>query len=289
MAYDDPHKPHRPSASSGFDASIGSNARRAKQPRWTVVLAFYNEESEIGTTLRKLCLQSEPFRLVLVDNGSTDGSVETCVRALFGCNMDYVILRHDLVAGQTAALSRGLEAVETELVATCDADTFYPPDYLRSAETLLDAGGDRVVAACAYYSPKNRGLLRHIAAALHQVGISRLLPRQAHVGAAGQCFRTAALRRAGGYCQVKWPYLLGDHEIMHRVFKQGGQAMSLLHWCSPSDRRAFPLRWSLMERILYHVVPFPAKDRYFRWLGRRFERRGLFAARLRERTWEMGS
>jgi glycosyltransferase involved in cell wall biosynthesis len=261
-------------------------AARSGRLRWTVVLAFYNEAGDIAPTLRQLALQSRPFRLVLVDNGSTDDSVAVCHAALRDTGVDYVILHEDRIAGQTAALACGLATVDTEFVATCDADTYYPSSYLRDAELLFDRGGSAVVAACAHYNPAHRGFLHSLVSAVHQVGAARLLPRQAHVGAAGQCFRTEALRRAGGYCPHRWPYLLGDHEIMHRVLKQGRQAMALTHWCGPSDRRAFPLRWSLVERALYHLVPFAAKDRYFRWLGRRFEKRGLIAARLRERGWE---
>jgi glycosyltransferase involved in cell wall biosynthesis len=268
---------------------LGEKGRQpapAPAPRWTVLLAFYNEADGIATTLRKLIQQSRRFRLVLIDNGSTDDSVAICHRTMRHTGVDYVIITENEVAGQTAAFARGLTMVDTEFVATCDADTWYPSSYLRDAETLFDRGGEATVAACAYYLPQNLGFLREVSATFHQLAACRLLPRQTHVGAAGQCFRTAALRRAGGYCQHRWPYLLGDHEIMHRVLQQGRQAMSLSHWCSPSDRRSTPLRWSLAERLLYHATPFAMNGGYFRWLGRRLDRRGMVAARLRDREWE---
>ena len=43
-------------------------------PRWTFVIAYYNEADFLPATLAALAAQTVPFRLVLVDNGSTDGS-----------------------------------------------------------------------------------------------------------------------------------------------------------------------------------------------------------------------
>ncbi len=42
--------------------------------RWTFVIAYYNEADYLPATLAALAAQSVPFRLVLVDKGSTDGS-----------------------------------------------------------------------------------------------------------------------------------------------------------------------------------------------------------------------
>lgn len=255
-------------------------------PRWTVLMAFYNEAADVVATLNQLRRQTRPFRLVLVDNGSTDHSVALCHGVLAGCGIDYVILSEADVAGQTAAFAKGLPHVDTEFVATCDADTYYPTGYLAAAERLLESGGSTTVAAPACFISPDAGPFRALVMALHQCGAGWLLPRQTHVGAAGQCFRTDALQRAGGYSVGRWPWVLGDHEVMHRVLKLGRQRMSTQHWCGPSERRSVPVRWSLFERIAYHVTPFALKDAYFRWLSDRFERRGLSAAQLRVREWQ---
>lgn len=264
----------------------GASANAAAAPRWTILLAFYNEADTIVATLQQLRRQTRPFKLVLIDNGSTDCSVALCHGALAGRGVDYVILRQGEIAGQTAAFTAGLAQVETEFVATCDADTFYPIGYLAQAERLLDDRCGRTVVASACFVPSDNLGARAAAMTLHQCIATRLLPRQAHVGAAGHCFRTDALRAAGGYDMSRWPYVLGDHEVLHRVMKLGRQRMTPSHWCSPSRRRRVPIRWTLTERLAYHLTPFALKDRYFRWLGRRFAQRGLFAARLRIRDWQ---
>lgn len=264
----------------------GASANAAAAARWTIPQAFYNEADTIVATLQQLRRQTRPFKLVLIDNGSTDCSVALCHGALAGRGVDYVILRQGEIAGQTAAFTAGLAQVETEFVATCDADTFYPIGYLAQAERLLDDRCGRIVVASACFVPSDNLGARAAAMTLHQCIATRLLPRQAHVGAAGHCFRTDALRAAGGYDMSRWPYVLGDHEVLHRVMKLGRQRMTPSHWCSPSRRRRVPIRWTLTERLAYHLTPFALKDRYFRWLGRRFAQRGLFAARLRIRDWQ---
>ena len=257
--------------------------------RWSVVLAYYNEAEGIQDTLHHLVGQTRPFRLILVDNGSSDASTRMCHQALRGTGIDYCVLHEDF-PGQTAAFARGLREVATEFVATCDADTIYPSAYLAEAERLFDEGGPATVAASAYFlAPHDLESWRALLMAAHQRLAGMLLTKQTHVGAAGQCFRTRILRAAGGYSPQRWPFVLGDHEVMHQVMKHGRQAMAWGHWCAPSQRRSSAIRWSLLERVAYHATPFALKDRYFRWLGLRFAARGMLSRRLRTRDWESAS
>lgn len=255
-------------------------------PRWTIVLAFYNEAGMLAGTLRQLLRQTPPFRLVLIDNGSTDDSAEVCRATLDGQDAEWILVSEHDIQGQVAAIEKGLARVDTELVATCDADTWYPCDYLARAETLFDADPGRTVAVSAYFVARGGSPARAIVAAVHQLAAASLLPWQTHVGGAGQCFRSDALRAAGGYSLRRWPYLLADHEVMHRVMKHGRQRLGVGHWCSPSTRRSEPMRWSLLERAGYHLTPFTLKDRYFRWLADRFRRRHMLSSRLRLRDWD---
>ena len=118
------------------------------------------------------------------------------------------------------------------------------------------------------------------------VAAARVLPRQCHTGGAGQAFETAALRRAGGFDGDRWGYVLEDHEIMHRMAKLGSLAYGGTLWCAPSprERNRDSIRWTLAERILYHVTPKPARDWFFyAFLSRRLAARRLSSDRIRER------
>jgi glycosyltransferase involved in cell wall biosynthesis len=254
--------------------------------RWSVVMPVYNEAAYLPRALASLAAQTRKFRLIVVDNGSTDGSGDIARRLLARFGLDGIVVAESK-PGPVPALARGMREVRSEFVATCDADTTYPRHYLAVAERLLDEKADAAVAS-AYYLAPAASWPRRIASAVYQLAVNLLLPRQAHTGGAGQCFRVAALDAAGGYDASVWPYVLADHEIINRVLRHGRQVWHRTFWCLPSDRRGDlnAVRWSLAERLLYHATPFALQDRYFRdFLSKRLASRGLDSARLRERDW----
>jgi glycosyltransferase involved in cell wall biosynthesis len=256
--------------------------------RWSVVIPVFNEAGYLPRTLGSLGEQHAEFKLIIVDNGSTDGCIEAARLLVALMGIDAVFL-HEPRPGQVHALKRGIAAVETEFVAICDADTWYPPHYLASAEAMFDDGGAECVAASAWLRREEGGETRAFWSRLHRLSAARLMPRQNHTSGAAQCFRTGALLAAGGYDARIWPYVLKDHELMHRVLREGGQAYHADLWCISSGRRKSrkAVRWNLAERIAYHLTPFELKDRFFHdYLAHKFEARGQRDTVLRQRTWE---
>lgn len=259
-----------------------------KRYRWSAVLPVYNEAAYLPAMLASLIAQETRFKLVLVDNGSTDGCIEAARDQLSASVVAHEILSEPK-PGQVHALTAGLAKVETEYVAICDADTHYPPHYLTVATRLFDEGGGGRVMLGAWLRPKTGGRLRHAAARIHRLAAARLLAKQNHAGGPGQAFRTQALRRAGGYDAARWPFVLKDHELAHRMLKLGSQAYSADLWYTPSSRRAdrSGVRWTLAERVLYHATPFAAKDWFFyTFLAGRLHHRGQRDTVLRDRGWE---
>lgn len=256
--------------------------------RWSVVLPVYNEAVLLPETLGSLLRQGQPCQLILVDNGSTDCSVAIARQMIAATGRPAIILTEP-VPGQVHALKAGLAVVATELVAICDADTIYPQHYLSAAARLFDAGGERTVATCAW--PTDAGGSDSVASRwsrLHRLTMIRLLDWQNHVNGGSQCFRTDALRAAGGYDPALWPYVLKDHELMSRVLAFGRQAAARDFYCSPSTRRADrrAVRWTLAERLRYHVTPRAGQQAFFQnWLAQRFAARGRVDTVLRDRPW----
>ena len=257
------------------------------EPRWSVIVPYFNEAAFIATPIGSaLAQQATSLRLILVDNRSDDGS-EDRARDLLADHpgFDVVYLREE-TPGQNHALARGFAAVTTPFVAFWDADTAYPPHYLAEAERLLAPGP--FVAAQAidvYCDPLTpAGWLRRLRMRLTQ----QVLTHQGHTGSFGQCFRTPALVAAGGPLSPGWPFVLYDHELIHRVLKQGPVTGSTGLWCLPSPRRSANahVRWTLFERVLYHLTPFALKDWFFyRFLAARFAARRMVQANLRKRDW----
>ena len=124
---------------------------------------------------------------------------------------------------------------------------------------------------------------------LHTQAVSRIWPRQTHTGGYGQTFRTAAYRAAGGYAHRHWPYVLMDHEVMERLLRHGRAVYPWDLWCCPSTRRTDRrgVRWTLSERLLYHLTPAAAKPWFFyRFLGPRLAARRQDHLTLRQKPWQ---
>lgn len=266
-------------------SSVGSDGR--PECAWTVLLPFFNERDYLGDTIASLAAQDQPVRLILVDNGSTDGSGEIAMAACRHHGLHFTLIQ-ERAPGKVHALRSGLELVRTPYVATCDADTWYPDDYLSQAGRLLEARED-AAAAGAYFVAPGAPRRKHVAAAWHIVIAASLLPKQCHTGGAGQVFRTARLRAAGGFDPSRWNYVLEDHEIMHRIVGTGAIEYGGGFWCTPSarERDRESIRWTLIERLLYHVTPTRWRDRFFyEYLGPRLKARRLTSERMRERQFQ---
>jgi glycosyltransferase involved in cell wall biosynthesis len=253
---------------------------------WTVLIPFFNERDFLADTIASLAEQTRPFRLVLVDNGSTDGGAEIARAACDRLALDYMLLT-EREPGKVAALRTGLGWVRSRFVATCDADTLYPPHYLAEAERLL--GEEGCVVAGAFFVTRD-AMPSDIAAMGRKINsAARLLPRQCHTGGAGQVFRTTVLRAAGGFAPERWNYVLEDHEIIHRVMKFGSMRYSHDLWCVPSlrERDRASIRWTLVERLTYAATAPWAGDWFFyRFLGRRLRHRHLLSHHIRERRYQ---
>ena len=253
---------------------------------WTVLIPFFNERAFLEGTLTSLAAQDIPFELILIDNASTDGSADIAAQVCRRLGLAFTLLI-ERRPGKVNALNTGVGRTRTAFVATCDADTLYPSDYLRQAEALLEANG--AVAGGGYFVTPTASNEDHRLASLRMDRAAKLLPGQCHTGGAGQVFRTDALRRAGQFDTARWSFVLEDHEIMHRMAKLGRLAFGGGLWCAPSprERDRDSIRWTLAERILYHVTPGPARDWFFYdFLGRRLAARRLTSDRIRERQFQ---
>lgn len=120
----------------------------------TVVLPAYNEEDAIiplieaiQTTARKHF--SEPVRIIVVDDGSTDGMVEK----LSGLGEDSITLvQHEFNKGLGEAIKSGLIAAldtssENDTIVTMDADNTHSPGLITRMVLLVEEGNDVVIAS----------------------------------------------------------------------------------------------------------------------------------------------
>jgi GT2 family glycosyltransferase len=94
----------------------------------------HNRKDEMLRSLGKLWTLFEAVDVILVDNGSSDGSAEAVALLL----PQVKIIRSQTNIG-AAARNLGVERARTPYVALCDDDTWWAPGCLTLASELLDA------------------------------------------------------------------------------------------------------------------------------------------------------
>ena len=119
------------------------------------VLPAYNEVRNLGDLLARFGAarwgdQVEGCRLVVVDDGSTDGTGEIARSA--GEGLDIEVIRHPENEGLAAALLTGIEHVVTQgkegdIVVFMDADDTHDPAALPEMVQPFAAGADCVIAS----------------------------------------------------------------------------------------------------------------------------------------------
>lgn len=113
----------------------------AALPRVSVVIPCFNTERYVAATLRAVLAQSDAaLEVIVVDDGSTDGSA-----ALIEREFPQVSLIRRANAGVAAARNAGIEAATGEWVAFCDADDIWLPGKLAAQfEAMSTAPGCRM-------------------------------------------------------------------------------------------------------------------------------------------------
>jgi glycosyltransferase involved in cell wall biosynthesis len=124
-------------------------APRAEPPQISVVIPLYNEVDTVPLLAERLRVALDglgrPWEAIIVDDGSTDGSLEA-LRAVHARDPRFtvVVLRRNF--GQTPAFAAGFDAARGEIVVTMDADLQNDPkDIPRLLETM-EAGGYDIVS-----------------------------------------------------------------------------------------------------------------------------------------------
>jgi glycosyltransferase involved in cell wall biosynthesis len=182
-----------------------------KVPRVSVLLPARDAVSTIGGALDSLRRQThEEYELVLVDDGSMDGTVELARTAL-GTDARLRVVPSP-GRGIVAALRAGLEACRGELVARMDADDLCDPRRLERQAAFLDDNPEIDIASCLVecfpaeelgegwrrYERWLNGLVTHDQ-------IEREIFVESPLAHPSVMFRAGPIRALGGYREVDWP------------------------------------------------------------------------------------
>ncbi|MEO1423177.1 MAG: glycosyltransferase family 2 protein [Pseudomonadota bacterium] len=98
-------------------------------PRFSIVVPMKNEVDSVAAMLSEVeaaCAPLGPFELIIVDDGSDDGTTDA-LRAAAEATPWFRTLRHAQSCGQSAAVLTGVRAAHAEVCATLDGDLQNPP------------------------------------------------------------------------------------------------------------------------------------------------------------------
>jgi glycosyltransferase involved in cell wall biosynthesis len=113
----------------------------------SVIVPAFNEENsveELHTRINDVLSQlNHPFEIIIIDDGSTDGTFER-LKSFQSQNPNLVVFRHFKNLGKSLALMQGFDAAKGDIVITLDADLQDQPEEIPKFIKKIKEGYDFV-------------------------------------------------------------------------------------------------------------------------------------------------
>jgi GT2 family glycosyltransferase len=178
--------------------------------RFTVVVMTRDRRRQLLSTLGRMTALPERPRIIVADNGSTDGSADAVAERF----PDVTLLRSACNIGAMAR-NAAVRRVTSPYVAFCDDDTWWEPGALTTAAGVLDAH-DGLASVTGRIVVEPEGVEDPIVPELSgsPVPAPGWLPGPALLGilAGASMLRVSAFREVGGFSSRLW--LGGEEELL---------------------------------------------------------------------------
>lgn len=146
-----------------MSSRVGSKQYNRRKMKLSVVIPVYNEVTNIREILRRIRATKLPSEIVVVDDGSTDGSRE--LLAALDSKGGLRVLLHETNQGKGAAVRTGIGAARGDVILIQDADLEYNPrDYPALLKPLRDGVADVVYGSRFLGGPRRAVMFWHMIA-----------------------------------------------------------------------------------------------------------------------------
>lgn len=220
-------------------------------PLISVIIPAYNEERFLGKCLESLLKQDldrKYFEVVVVNNASTDKTQEVARRypfkLVFQPKLSVVLARQ-----------AGVDSSRGKIIVSADADTTYPPNWLRQIKHDFESNPDIVGLVGWIYFRGTSTFINMFVGFNQQVNlyISGHAKRFPLGFAANMAFRREAFEKIGGY-PTHLPELGDQQYILYRLQKLGRVLVDKRMRCFTSSRRH--------QKILKNAIVYQGWHRY---------------------------
>lgn len=238
----------------------------------TIVIPVYNRETFLPRTLHSIAAQTcRAFRLILVDNGSTDGSLKVCKTFQYQQNTisdEQVVVTVEEHPGAACARNRGLVLCTTPYIYFFDSDDEMSPDFVETILPELETGPDvlalttllidRQVEHVRAFSRRNNPAVHILNSMLSTVSMVMRTDFLRSIGGWNEALRTwddweLGIRVLAAHPRLTWYTRRPFHRIYLHAESQTGTGFSAT-W--PWIRRALEVAW-----IDVHRLPTCTKER----------------------------
>ena len=234
-----------------MSSDLKEGVQSRKLPYLSIVVPAYNEEQRLGATLKRMLAyfdsQSYSFEILVVDDGSTDGTC-SLVENIAGCRPQVRLLQYEKNQGKGHAVRYGMLRAVGDRVLFSDADLATPIEEVEKLLARLDNDGCDIAIGSrdvpgSQLVQRQPGLREFSGRAFNKLVQLLAVPGIHDTQCGFKLFTQAACRKVFSRCQVNdWAF---DVEALHIAVRLLGLRV-----------QEVPIRWSHQDGSKIH----PLKD-----------------------------